>query len=287
MGLRLRHLVERADLIVAMGGGVGSLHELTAALWYAGNVRAVPVVLLGRTADRLQAFLRRDRWLYESPTRPLDFLHSVRTGSELAALLADLAKTIHAARPQVDPSLTERVRRAACVEGHYQLASGEVLSAHFDPFRLAGDPALSADLARAMAGLVAAEVDVVAGIAVGGLVLAANLAAELGLPLLVARPAPKRYGAFAEVEGVVRPGQRVLLVDDVVRSGQQMVSAAGALFAAGLVVRDALCVLERSGTGRTRLLEHGITMTSVTVEADDSTLSSAAGVTEAVGDATC
>lgn len=91
MGERIHRFLDRTDLVVAMGGGVGTLHELTAALWYAGNVRRVPVWLAGRTALRLSEFLRTDRWLFESPTRPLAFLREIPDaatfGRELALLL--------------------------------------------------------------------------------------------------------------------------------------------------------------------------------------------------------
>lgn len=77
MGERMHRFLDRTHLVVAMGGGVGTLHELTSALWYAGNIRPVPVMLAGPTALRLSAFLKSDRWLYESPTRPLSFLREI------------------------------------------------------------------------------------------------------------------------------------------------------------------------------------------------------------------
>jgi Possible lysine decarboxylase len=95
MGARLHRFLDNTDLVVAMGGGIGTLYELTAALWYAGNVRAVPVWLTGETARRLLAFLRAERWVFESATRPLGFLREipdlVTFEWELSALLRDLA----------------------------------------------------------------------------------------------------------------------------------------------------------------------------------------------------
>ena len=261
MGPRLAYLVDRSDVIIAMGGGVGSLHELTAALWYAGNIRPVPLVLLGATADRLQSFLREERWLYESPTRSLSFLHCIRTKSALIDFLSALA--IDRIPPAPSPALEARVLAAASVDAPYQLAGGRVLPSYFDPFRLADDPALAAELAVAMAGRVPDHVDAVAGLELGGVVLGANVAAAMGRPLLLVRKSAKTYGTFARVEGVVRPGARVLLVDDVVRSGGQMLDAAEALTAAGLVVTDALCVVERTEAGRARLLRQGISLLSL------------------------
>jgi uncharacterized protein (TIGR00725 family) len=94
MGERLHRFLDDTDLVVAMGGGVGTLHELTAALWYSGNIRPIPVWLAGDTALRLLTFLKAERWLFESPTRPLGFLREIPDLAtferELAALLHDL-----------------------------------------------------------------------------------------------------------------------------------------------------------------------------------------------------
>ncbi len=77
MGERLHRFLDGTDLVVAMGGGVGTLHEFTAALWYAGNIRPIPLWLAGETALRLSAFLKAERWVFESPTRPLGFLREI------------------------------------------------------------------------------------------------------------------------------------------------------------------------------------------------------------------
>ena len=92
MGERLHRFLDDTDLVVAMGGGVGTLHELTAALWYSGNIRPVPVWLAGDTALRLLMFLKAERWLFESPTRPLGFLREI---PDLAIFERELAALLH------------------------------------------------------------------------------------------------------------------------------------------------------------------------------------------------
>ncbi|GGK43656.1 SLOG cluster 4 domain-containing protein [Nocardia camponoti] len=92
MGDRLHRFLDDTDLVVAMGGGVGTLHEISAALWYSGNVRAVPIWLAGSTALELGAFLRAERWLFESPTRSLAFLREVRNAREFDCALADFVE---------------------------------------------------------------------------------------------------------------------------------------------------------------------------------------------------
>ncbi len=90
VGARLDHYLDQADVVVGMGGGVGTLHELTAAIYYAGAVRWLPVVLAGPTVRRLLEFLLRERWLFCSPTRPLDFLTPVASAQAFAACLDEL-----------------------------------------------------------------------------------------------------------------------------------------------------------------------------------------------------
>lgn len=87
MGTRLHHYLDSADLVVAMGGGVGTLHELTAALYYAGTVRPVPVWITGPTALGLLAYLRREKWLVETETRPLGFLRPIASAAAFATQL--------------------------------------------------------------------------------------------------------------------------------------------------------------------------------------------------------
>ncbi|MEU0660702.1 LOG family protein [Streptomyces lavendulocolor] len=93
IGARLNHYLDAANLVVAMGGGVGTLHELTAALYYAGNIRPVPVWITGPTALGLLAFLKRAKWLFETETRPLGFIRPIASAAAFAAQLHDLTDT--------------------------------------------------------------------------------------------------------------------------------------------------------------------------------------------------
>ncbi len=101
MGDRLHRFLGDTDLVVAMGGGVGTLHELTAAVWYAGNIRAVAVWLTGKTARRLSAFLRTEGWVFESPTRPLGFLREI---PDLATFEGELSTLLRAKPGQGTPT---------------------------------------------------------------------------------------------------------------------------------------------------------------------------------------
>lgn len=87
LGSRLMYFLQDADVVVGMAGGVGTLHELTAALWYSGNVRPVPVIIVGAGAIRLVSFLREEHWLFETATRPLGFLTTAETADAFTTRL--------------------------------------------------------------------------------------------------------------------------------------------------------------------------------------------------------
>mgnify|MGYP001164784797 CR=1 FL=1 len=266
MGERLMGLLGAADVVVGMGGGIGTLHELTSAIYYAGNIRRVPVMVVGPSACRLHDFLRAEHWLYESPTRPLDFLYTAPDLPEFLRLVDKIAGLVDSTRRRasaVIPGMAQRIRLAGVVHGRYQLADGTVLDEHFDPFRLAADPVLSRELAEVLARQLDSVPDVVVGLALGGVPLAVDLSRVLQRPLLLARTQPKAYGTLASIEGVLVSGHRALLVDDVVRSGRQMTEVAGALRGASLTVTDASCILLRSPAGPRLLQEHGIRLQSL------------------------
>ncbi|MEU0660701.1 orotate phosphoribosyltransferase [Streptomyces lavendulocolor] len=166
------------------------------------------------------------------------------------------------------PTLPARVAEAACVSDAFTLADGQVLDSYFDEYRLAADPRLLHDVADAMAALVPEDAEVLAGIELGGVPLVIALSAATGLPAAFLRRSPKRYGSQQQIEGASVTGRQVVLVDDVVRSGGQLLAMTRILRVAGAPVTDALCVLERPLGGRLLLDEHGVTLHQLLTEAD-------------------
>lgn len=61
--------------------------------------------------------------------------------------------------------------------------------------------------------------DVIAGVATAGVPHAALIAAKLSLPLIYARPALKGHGLDKQVEGVLKRGQKVIVIEDLVSTG--------------------------------------------------------------------
>ena len=102
--------------------------------------------------------------------------------------------------------------------------------------------------------------DRVAGIPTAGLPFASVIAYKLRKPLLYVRKGVKLHGRERRVEGALTPGDRVLLIDDLITTGLSMRRAALAVRAEGGVVEDAVVLLDREEGGRRRLREEGITL---------------------------
>jgi orotate phosphoribosyltransferase len=98
----------------------------------------------------------------------------------------------------------------------------------------------------------------VAGIPVAGIPFAALIAHDLKKPFLYIRKGARLHGRERRIEGVIAPGDRILLLDDLITTGLSLQSAAKAIIAEGGCVPDAVVLLDRQEGGRERLLKSGI-----------------------------
>lgn len=119
------------------------------------------------------------------------------------------------------------------------------------------------EVATRLGALVPSGVDALAGLELGGVPIATVLAQLTGLPALFVRKAAKPYGTARLAEGGVVAGRRLLLVEDVVTSGGQVVESASEIRALGATVSDAVCVIDREAGGTESLAAHGITLHSL------------------------
>ena len=127
----------------------------------------------------------------------------------------------------------------ALTRGDYVLSGGVRSDYYIDKFRLFSDPHILRRIARMFVPLIAEiNPDLIAGTELGGLVIATAVSQLSGLPMLAVRKEPKGYGAFANeyTEGPYERGQHVLLVEDVVTSGRQLLAACRRLEELGLKV---------------------------------------------------
>lgn len=84
--------------------------------------------------------------------------------------------------------------------------------------------------------------DVIAGVATSGIPMAAILADRLKKPMIYVRPQPKSHGKGRQIEGNFKKGARVILIEDLISTGQSSLAAAEALRQAGAKIRYVLAV---------------------------------------------
>ena len=80
------------------------------------------------------------------------------------------------------------------------------------------------------------SVDVIAGVATGAIAHGMLVADRLNLPFIYVRSAPKKHGLENLVEGDVKAGQKVVVIEDLVSTGQSSLAAVEALRNAGCEV---------------------------------------------------
>jgi orotate phosphoribosyltransferase len=150
-------------------------------------------------------------------------------------------------------ALAARVYAASHLTGTFTLRSGVTSTEYFDKYRFEADPALLRDLAEAMAPLVPADADALAGLELGGVPLATMLSQVTGRPARFVRKEAKTYGTCQLAEGGDLEGTRLCIVEDVVTSGGAVLDAARELRARGAELGTVLCVIDRESGGADQL----------------------------------
>jgi len=102
--------------------------------------------------------------------------------------------------------------------------------------------------------------DRIAGIPTAGIPLASLIAYQMKKPFLYIRQMAKLHGRERRIEGIIMPGNRVLLVDDLITTGLSLAKAAKAIRAEGGVVSDAVVLLDREEGGKDRLKKDNVNL---------------------------
>ncbi len=134
----------------------------------------------------------------------------------------------------------------AILHGHFQLTSGRHSDTYVQCARVLEDPALTTRLAQAMAASVADEqIDLVAAPAVGGIIIGFAVARALGVKFIFSE---RQQGVMTFRRSfAVRPGERVLVVEDVVTTGGSVAEVIELVREGGGVVAAVTSIIDRGG----------------------------------------
>jgi orotate phosphoribosyltransferase len=148
---------------------------------------------------------------------------------------------------------------AAVLRGDFLLRSGARSSYYIDKYLFTTEPALLERIAVELAARLPRGAQRLAGPVLGAVPLVTALSLQTGLPMVIVRvDKPKEYGTAKQVEGKLAPGERVVLVEDVVTTGGAALAAVDVLREAGAEVLSALVVVDREQGGAAAFRARGV-----------------------------
>ena len=150
----------------------------------------------------------------------------------------------------ITSSEVERVFResGALREGHFILASGRHSPLYLEKFQVLQRPVETERLCAALASYARLlDIETVAGPTTGGIILAHEVARQLGIRAIYAERRENGAGREFRRGFALRPGERVLVVDDIMTTGGSVQETIDAVRSAGGEVAGAAVLVDRSG----------------------------------------
>ncbi|MBA2174236.1 orotate phosphoribosyltransferase [Halobacillus locisalis] len=103
-------------------------------------------------------------------------------------------------------------------------------------------PAIRRKIADAFVNSIDPSIDLIAGCATAGIPHAAWVAEQMELPMVYVRGSAKKHGKGNQIEGVIKEGQRAVVIEDLISTGKSSIQAAEALQDAGVEVVEVLSI---------------------------------------------
>ena len=150
------------------------------------------------------------------------------------------------------------IKNNAIKFGDYTLASGKKSPYYIDLRQTISSPITMDWIANAFTRIILNEIgrdriDKILGVPTAGVPFATVVSQKLSLPLIYYRQARKEHGVRKKVEGTLERNDRVLIVDDLITTGESVIEAAEVVRDQGGVVNELVVLLDREQGGQQRL----------------------------------
>lgn len=158
------------------------------------------------------------------------------------------------------------MRCNALAYGDFTLASGKKSPYYIDIKKASTDPAVLEEIADEMAIQIQKNgiaFDKIAGVVLGSIPLAVALSLRTKVPYIMVRKEKKDHGTQKMIEGTLKEGELVLMVEDVITSAGSVCDAIEIVRSAGGFVCDVFCVVNRQEGGEDRLKGMSVHLSSL------------------------
>ncbi|RMF23145.1 MAG: bifunctional orotidine-5'-phosphate decarboxylase/orotate phosphoribosyltransferase [Cyanobacteria bacterium J083] len=148
--------------------------------------------------------------------------------------------------------------------GEYVQASGAIFPYYIDLRKIISNPQIFSQVITAYSEILQTlEFDRIAGIPYGSLPTATGLALHLNRPMIFPRKEVKAHGTRRVIEGYYEPGEKVVVVDDILITGKSVVEGAEKLKSGKLEIEDIVVFIDHEGGVKERLKSQGYNAYSV------------------------
>ena len=153
--------------------------------------------------------------------------------------------------------------------GDFTLASGKKSSYYIDLRLVASFPHIFRKMTKNLQKLISEKTgldnfDSLVSVPTGGLIIGSALAIETVKPLIYVRDKPKDYGTTKSIEGKISSGMKVVLIDDVITTGNSVINGIKQLKEMGLTISDVYVVVNRLGGAKKAFDSVGVTLHQLT-----------------------
>ena len=168
----------------------------------------------------------------------------------------------------IKTELIRRIKETAYLEGDFILRSGKRSKYYLDKYLFETCPDILKALGEEFVKHLTGDVTLIAGAELGGVALAAATAMQSGKNWVIVRNSKKGYGTGKLIEGVLKSGDVVLLVEDIATTGGQVLEAAKALTEAGAKVKKIVAVIDRKQGAAENIAQAGYKFESILTKDD-------------------
>ena len=159
--------------------------------------------------------------------------------------------------------LAVEVFKSSHLTGDFLLRSGQRSNEYFDKYLFESDPKILTAIIKEMKLLIPKDIEVIAGLEMGGIPLVTALSIETGIASAFVRKSAKEYGTCKIAEGAEINGKNVCVIEDVVTTGGQIIKSAEELKKRGAKIDTVLCAILRNPEAEAILAKEGLKLKSV------------------------